>query len=163
MQNSRGRESEAPSPPPLPPRGAPADPELAPRQTGLSLVLMWGMAIAAILGLLLIHRYDPAQHAFYPRCQFHEVTGWHCPGCGTLRGLHSAAQGDLLGAVRRNALVFGVAPLALVAGGWYGRRSATGTRRWVGAAWMVWAALIVTLLFGILRNLPFPPFSLLAP
>jgi hypothetical protein len=114
-------------------------------------------------GLWLVHRFDPSRHGFYPRCWFHDATGWHCPGCGTLRGLHELTRGDWPGAVRRNALVFGVAPV--VAAGLLGlnrwRRGRGGASRPV--VWMGWVLVGVTLLFGLLRNLPFPPFSLLAP
>ena len=36
----------------------------------------------------------------YPTCPFLAITGWYCPGCGSLRAVHDLLHGDLAGAVR---------------------------------------------------------------
>lgn len=150
-------------PPPLPSRVALAGSPTDRRLVRFRVLLSLGACVAVVLGLWLVHRFDPARHSFYPRCWFHDVTGWHCPGCGTLRGLHALAQGDFGGAVRRNALVFAVVPATLLAGGFLACRRSGRLCRLTSAAWIGWTTLIVILIFGILRNLPFRPFSMLAP
>ena len=50
------------------------------------------IALAAIfLGLLLFFR-DPQASRVYLPCVFRAVTGIHCAGCGTARGLHALLQ-----------------------------------------------------------------------
>jgi hypothetical protein len=118
------------------------------------------MAVAVAGGLILFF-FDPARSGFYPPCLFHKLTGLQCPGCGGLRALHHLLHGELLTALQFNALlVVG----ALVCAG-LGLRQAWG-RRWGGGgalrvrgAWL-WAALVVVLLFGVLRNLDLPFLAL---
>lgn len=63
---------------------------------------------------VMLFACDPASTAIYPVCPFHWLTGLDCPVCGTLRGLHALLHGDLLGAVRCNALAIGALGYALV-------------------------------------------------
>ncbi|HKS36688.1 MAG TPA: DUF2752 domain-containing protein [Verrucomicrobiae bacterium] len=124
------------------------------------------LVILAVLGagVAILFALDPARHGFYPRCVFHSVTGLHCPGCGALRGAHLLLHGHLTEALRMNALVFLFLPVASIFL-FLKRRAAAGTdvsRFVVKPAWL-WSALAVAFLFWILRNLPFYPFTLLAP
>lgn len=45
--------------------------------------------IAAIVGICLLFAFNPETTCQYPRCPFYVLTGFKCPGCGTLRGLHA--------------------------------------------------------------------------
>ena len=125
------------------------------------------LAVLAVLGagVGILFALDPARHSFYPRCVFHAATGLHCPGCGTLRGAHLLMHGHFTEALRMNALVFLFLPAAAAFVFWKRRASAGGaeaSRFIVKPAWL-WTALVVAFLFWILRNLPFHPFTLLAP
>jgi len=102
---------------------------------------------------------------FLPKCLFHETTGLYCPGCGGTRAVLCLTEGRILDAFHNNALW----PLAaaLVAYLWLsaGLFAWRGTRFRLSAlngrvAVAIVAAVIV---FGFLRNLPFYPFTLLAP
>lgn len=126
------------------------------RWTAVMLVLM-AAGLASILYL-----FNPSIHSFYPVCQFHRLTGLNCPGCGATRAAYALLHGDLVAALRDNALlVFGL-PLLLARGGWF------ALNRWRGrpagdfipARWLI-LLLIVVLAFGVLRNLP--PFAFLSP
>ena len=55
----------------------------APKLT-MSMVLIVG-----IVGLVFLFLYNPADIQGFPRCPFYALTGYKCPGCGTLRGIHS--------------------------------------------------------------------------
>jgi len=128
---------------------------------------MLNLVILSVLvaGVVVLFALDPARYGFYPRCVFHAATGLHCPGCGTLRGAHLLMHGHLAEALRMNALVFLFLPVASVYVFWKWRASAGGaeaSRFVVKPAWL-WTALVVAFLFWILRNLPFYPFTLLAP
>ena len=126
----------------------------------------WMMAavLAAIPVLAVLFVFDPAKHVFYPRCLFHATTGLSCPGCGGLRGLHELLHGDWLAALRMNLLAFGLVPLLILLGlpHWLRRRPPGATTVW-GRPWFIWFLAGVVVAFGVLRNLPIPPFTLLAP
>jgi hypothetical protein len=113
---------------------------------------------AGAAGLGLLYFVNPSRSGFLPVCVLHVTTGLHCPGCGMTRAMHALLHGDMLAAVRFNALLV----LALPVGGfalwrWWRRRPV----RWpVGVAWGAFGLLIA---FGIARNLPVYPFTLLAP
>jgi len=128
-----------------------------------------GLALSAVLlgvlagGVLFI--FDPARHAFYPRCLWHSATGLTCPGCGSLRALHQLLHGHLAVAFHLNPLLVLATPLVLwlcagqIIGSGAGKRIPTALTR---PPWP-WILLSVVVLFGVLRNLPFPPFACLSP
>lgn len=95
-------------------------------------------------------------------CPFYEMTGIYCPGCGATRGVKALAHGNVALALHENAWFFlfalpGMA-LALALGRWWPEsRTHEFAKRY-----MVVAAL-AAIPFTILRNIPSPPFTLLAP
>ena len=99
---------------------------------------------AAVVGAVILYRFDPTVARFYPHCVFHDLTGLQCPGCGTTRALHHLLHGDVAGAFRLNAMLFVAVPFGAVATVW--RRVAihpvTG-----------WTALAVTVGWWVFRNL----------
>ncbi len=98
-----------------------------------------------------------------PPCMFQKFTGLNCPGCGGTRCTIRLSQGDLSGAMAMNPLVvlYLVGALSWLAFG--------SLREWRGMAapavpsWAGWVLGGGVILFGILRNLPYWPFTLLAP
>jgi hypothetical protein len=140
-----------------------APPVILPRSRPLR---WWPAGIAAgLVGAAVLFWFDPARHGFYPRCLFHATTGLLCPGCGGLRGLHEFFHGHWLTALRMNALVFGVLPLALAGALWRHWREGNGIRLegFRLSAQAGWWLLGVLFAFGVLRNVPVFPFTLLAP
>jgi hypothetical protein len=132
------------------------------RQVG-TLVLVTGVLA---LGGLVFYLADPAASKLFWNCPFHWLTGWYCPGCGTQRALHALLHGRFKEAIFLNALgVFVVLPwgiwayvsFSLRALGWTRVPDIRFNERWLAA----FAVLVV--LFGVIRNLPFPPFTWLAP
>ncbi len=122
-----------------------------------------GLIIGAGGGLaLMLYSLDPVSSRFYPVCVFHQLTGWFCPGCGSARALHALAHGHLAAALRFNPLTVLSTPFVATA---LMRRAidrrSTPHRR-VHPAWM-WALAILVLVFFVLRNIPFYPWTLLAP
>jgi hypothetical protein len=123
-----------------------------------------GLAVLAMACCLAAGLADPASpDSPLPACPFKALTGWDCPGCGSTRMLHALLHGNPAAAARYNALAIPAAAFLL----WrYGRWSRD---RWVGrpsrelrahpAA--LWGLLVVVLAWGVLRNLPFVPFTAL--
>lgn len=121
------------------------------------------MALSA--GAFAINYFNPSTNGFFPVCPLFKLTGFYCPGCGMTRGFHALFHGDILTALHFNALlpiwtaliVYLVLAMALIAI----RGRGLSMKPFHPA--VLWSFLAVTLVFGIVRNLPFFPFSVLAP
>ena len=111
------------------------------------------LAIAAV-----VFFFNPTQNDFYPVCQFHRLTGLNCPGCGMTRALYALLHGNVLAALRDNALfVAGIIFLAARGAWFWWQRPAA---EFLPARWL-WIFLLVALVFTVLRNLP--AFAFLSP
>lgn len=115
--------------------------------------------------MLVLFWFNPAQHSFYPRCLFHALTGLHCPGCGALRALHHLSRGDLQTALHFNPLVVLAAPvfLAWQARNFLGKKPAPAHVNVFARPVVGWSLVALVVVFSIVRNLPFAPFTSLAP
>lgn len=101
-----------------------------------------------------------------PECQFHERTGWHCPGCGGTRSFLALARGDLPTALRMNPLGTGLiiyVALLLLRLSWEAAFPRLRWRRFPFSDRAAWGVVAGLLVFAVLRNLPWWPFTLLAP
>jgi hypothetical protein len=136
-------------------------PKLATRRAAGRYGLMIAAVALAGVGALLFW-FNPAEHAFYPQCFFHKVTGWHCPGCGGLRAVHQLLHGHLLAALHLNGLAVFSLPLfaGLLWREFAGRRFEAKGRRYVCPR-LIWSFVGALLAFSVLRN--FPGFAFLAP
>jgi Protein of unknown function (DUF2752) len=126
--------------------------------------LAFGLFMAALLGgVAVLYFVDPHAPGHYPPCPFYFVTGLDCPACGFTRGAHDLLHLRPARGFWQNPLVFLVLPFGVV---WLVRES---WRLWVDASLRPWnlsgrwltAALILTVVYTVLRNLPWWPFSLL--
>lgn len=127
--------------------------------------LFAGAAVMGLAGLLVLRVYDPATTGIFPPCPLRYLTGLYCPGCGSLRAIHQLLLGNIREAWALNPLTVMLLPFVS-----YGLVSQT-LRYFSGrglphvfipANW-IWALCAVVVLFGILRNIPYHPFVLLAP
>src|ERR1700761_7382729 len=66
-----------------------------------------------------VYFFNPSAYGFYPVCQFHQLTGLNCPGCGATRALYALLHGDILLALRDNALVLVLGAVAAGRGLWW--------------------------------------------
>ena len=96
-------------------------------------------------------------------CVFNLITGLHCPGCGISRMFLSLASLDFKAAFGYNALIMIIGPFFLFFSlKYYIKYILTGnqkTSRFEDVLLVI--ALVLTIAFGVLRNLP--AFSFLAP
>src|SRR5580693_9291812 len=51
------------------------------------------MLAAVAVGAVLLELFDPATSGIFPPCPFRYLTGWYCPGCGSLRAIHQLLHG----------------------------------------------------------------------
>ena len=122
-----------------------------------------GVLAVVALGLAgwMLWAAEPKGQLFYPRCQFHALTGLQCPGCGATRSLHHLLHGDLVAALRSNALLLlGLFPLLAFAG-WKSCQGQPVLHRFTGR-W-AYGALAAMLVFFVVRNLPGPTRQWLNP
>lgn len=121
------------------------------------------LAVAGVASLLILRAFWPAVPGRLPACTVNTMTGLHCPGCGGTRCVTRLFNGDFAGAWAGNPLIL----LLLGAGGLW--LLAAVIQEWrrrpmpVFPAWAAWVLVALVLGFGVLRNLPWWPFSLLAP
>jgi len=123
------------------------------------------MFAAGAFGLVLLWIFDPATSRVFPPCPLHYLTGWYCPGCGSLRALHQILHGNLRAAWAMNPLAvvllpfigYGLASHALIA-----IRGRGLPQPFLPAIW-IRALCAAIILFGVARNLPVHPFDLLVP
>lgn len=133
---------------------------VAPRfEAMVSLLLL----IALVAGVTAL--WFPATRALVPPCLFLRATGLYCPGCGSARTIMALLGGDVGTALRMNVLLVALGPFALyaLAADVMSRMGVRWLPRLVLGPRMVQAAAIVVLAFWVLRNLPWAPFSWLAP
>ena len=123
--------------------------------------------VVAVLGagMLALRLFDPATSHLFPPCPLYVLTGWYCPGCGTLRAFHQLLHGNLRNAFNLNPLAMLSLPFVVYGGASYAAFQLRGRHLphiFIPAAW-IWALAVVVVLFGILRNIPVYPLVLLKP
>lgn len=116
-----------------------------------------GSAVVALL--------DPSKSGFYPTCPLLTITGFACPGCGLTRGFHAFFHGDIIPALDFNLLlpvwvvVFGYVFVSLVLLAVRGR----GLPMWPTRPKFLFAMVGVLVVFGVVRNIPVWPLTILYP
>ena len=121
--------------------------------TGWFAGILLGAVAAGVAAV--VYFFNPATHRFYPVCQFHQLTGLNCPGCGMTRALYALVHGNFAVAIRDNALFVALLAALAVRGAWFGAR--LYRRQPAGEFFPVkflWPLLVVALGFTVLRNLP---------
>jgi len=123
------------------------------------------LVAASAVAIVMLRIFDPATSRIFPPCPVRYLTGWYCPGCGSLRAIHQLLHGNLPAAWAMNPLtvvllpflMYGLASFAL-----FQIRGRGLPQPFLRAVWIrsLCAAII---LFGIARNLSLYPFDLLAP
>ncbi len=122
--------------------------------------------LATVCGVVaVLYLFSPYDSGLYATCPFKALTDLHCPGCGTLRGLHELIHGHPVTAFGLNPLMVLSLPfiafsiIKYIAAGSLGWTE----RRIFIPSIFIWSLLGLIILFWILRNLPYYPFTLLAP
>jgi len=134
------------------------------RQRALRYLPLASLGALALGAAVVLRRVDPyAPDNLLPPCPFYALTGLWCPGCGSTRCLHALAHFDVPQAMSMNPLlVLALAPLLLMA---LHAASLLPARAQALTAVLLRPMPWIVLLSGywVLRNLPWFPFTLLAP
>ena len=121
------------------------------------------MVLAA--GSAVVWYFDPTTYRFFPPCPLFSLTGFACPGCGMTRGFHALFHGDIMAAIDYNALIpvfvliFAGALITLASVAIRGK----GLMRIEAAPKLIIGLFVLMVVFGVVRNLPYYPFSVLYP
>jgi hypothetical protein len=144
-----------------------------PRQNLWQRVLVRGALAAFVVagvvaGGVVLATVPPTSATFYPRCQLHQLTGLHCPGCGTTRAAHAMLNGDVPQALAYNPLLFILIPaaglvLTRLVWRWAWDADDPHTTLLPGWWWLGKGLAVLMLAFAVARNVPAYPFTLLAP
>jgi hypothetical protein len=118
------------------------------------------------VGLVFIYyKINPADQDWMPKCTFHSMTGMHCPGCGSQRAIHDFLHGNIMEGFSHNLLI-GLGILVLLYKAFLLLRARFYPQKNINLLYhpkVPWLILIIILSFWVLRNLPFYPFTCLAP
>ena len=121
-----------------------------------TLLAFVAFALATICYLIAIT--PPTRDSWYPKkCVHYQVTGMHCPGCGTGRALHFALNGELGRAAGYNLFSLITIPVVLII-------NMPALVRWVRSrprplgralsAYWIWLIFAFIVAFWICRNIP---------
>lgn len=125
-----------------------------------------GVVVSAMTaGAIVVRQFDPTHASIFPACPLLKFTGIACPGCGLTRGFHALFHGDVVGALDYNLILPGFFMFFLYV---YVSHFLTLFRGY-GLQWSIksqvvlWAFFAIAIVFAVLRNLPFYPFSWMYP
>ena len=135
---------------------------LLPKARAGERIFLVGMSLALLaLAAGVLRIFNPATAWFFPPCPFRALTGYLCPGCGTLRALHEILNGHLAAAFRLNPLMMLLLPYVGYSGASSALEAVFGKalpRVFIRPAY-IWILLAVILLYWILRNTPIAAMS----
>lgn len=121
-----------------------------------------------ILGIGLAFLYffvNPNNVDFFPKCPLYVTTGIYCPGCGSQRATHQLLQLNFIGVLQQNVLYF----FGLFILGYH--LTIEGLNLFLKKNVYNYlyhpktpiVILVIIIVYWILRNIPYYPFSILAP
>jgi hypothetical protein len=128
-------------------------------------LLIAGVGLVVAGAAAILYMGDPAISPIFPPCPFHWLTGLWCPGCGSARALNAILHGSVAYALDLNPLLVLSLPFLAYAAV---SRVLTALRGWglprvfTGAVWG-WLVLCAVVVFWVARNIPYYPFTILAP
>jgi len=111
--------------------------------------------------VIILYFYNPVHTFFYPKCIFYETTGYFCPGCGTLRSFHSLFHGNFTEAFFSNVLIYILS--------FYFMLKLFFSKMKCGKFFLKFSSLeisvlmIIIMIYWVIRNINFYPFTILAP
>ena len=129
-------------------------------------VLYLAALALAPIACVVLYLFNPAaKDDPYPNCPFLWLTGYYCPGCGTLRAYHQLLRGNTDIALGLNPVTVLALPAFVyaIASAWLTGFRGRGlpTPHWTrGMGWGLAMALVV---FGVVRNLPLDSLEWMRP
>ena len=128
----------------------------------LKISFITGLTLISFLFIYFLPRLEMIVNF---HCPFHLLTGLYCPGCGSLRSLHSLAQGNVIRAFNYNPFTILSLPFLIYSFAAFTYRGISGKelKRIFVKPIYIWLLLVFIIVFWVLRNIPAYPFNILAP
>ena len=129
------------------------------------LTIIIGIPVILLAGAVTLFFLDPSKHTFFPKCAFHMATGYSCPGCGSSRALYQLTHGNVLEALRLNPGIMFLLGMGVTDFGRYIRsvKLSEPFHTVFANVRLVIGLVVGMLLYAVARNLPWAPFTDLAP
>lgn len=129
------------------------------------LTIIIGIPVILLTGAVTLFFLDPSKHTFFPKCAFHMATGYSCPGCGSSRALYQLTHGNVLEALRLNPGIMFLLGMGVTDFGRYIRsvKLSEPFHTVFANVRLVIGLVVGMLLYAVARNLPWAPFTDLAP
>lgn len=129
------------------------------------------ITIAVIIPIIVAYYYfayyTEDRSTWSVQCGFHAITGYQCPGCGGQRAAHYLLHGELIKALRYNALFVMGLPFLLymyyIIVEVHGLGKIKHLNGFFYSSLFAKIALVAILSFFVLRNIPVVPFIYLSP
>lgn len=124
-----------------------------------------GVLVLGIVLAFLFFFVNPSNVNFFPKCPLYVTTGLYCPGCGSQRATHQLLHLNILGVLQQNILyLLGVLligyHLIVTSLNLFFKKHIYNYMYHPKTPIII---LIIVVVFWILRNIPYYPFTLLAP
>lgn len=124
------------------------------------------LCICLIGAGICLYIFKPGIGGIYPPCPFYYLTGLYCPGCGSLRGIHSLLHGDIVRALGYNPLMVLSIPFIIFLSISNSNMKVHGRvlmKKHIFSAGFYKILLVIIFSFWVLRNINIYPFTILAP
>lgn len=134
------------------------------RKRSIRVLSVLCIALAAGAGAVYLYYHNP--YSYPLPCMIYAFTGFYCPGCGAGRACYSILHGRIFDAFSYNPVMTVMLPLiglyiaarlidwAVTGGNHIDRKISIRMLTWI---------LGIVLVYGVVRNIPVFPFTLLAP
>jgi hypothetical protein len=122
--------------------------------------------ICILCGLICLYFIKPVPGGLYPPCPFRYLTGYYCPGCGSLRAMNSLLHGRIVEALDYNPLMVISIPFIayLCISDLNMKVKGKGfLNRHLFSPLLYKIIMAMIIIFWIARNIKIYPFSILAP
>ena len=130
-------------------------------------IFLFGIIIFLVaLPILYLFLFNPTSGNYYPPCPFYYLTGYYCPGCGSLRGMHQLLHGHIIKALDYNPLMVLSIPfiIYLVFSQYDIKLKGKKLIKRVYFSYTFYTVLLLIIFtYWIIRNIPLYPFTILAP
>ncbi len=133
-------------------------------------IVTLGLLIFVIAGFIIIRAYDPyhaQERGFHLVCLSNAVTGYYCPSCGISRMFYELSHFNFIDAIRNNAIFFFLfIPIVTYISLKYYLHFILEKDVLPGIKfnkWLIILAIIIFILFTVVRNIPSEPFNFFAP
>ena len=133
-------------------------------------IISAAIVLFLVAGIILIRAYDPyfaKERGAHLECYFNTITGYYCPSCGISRMLYELSHFNFINAIRNNAFFFfifspivGYISIKYYLYFLFEKDILPGIRF---NKWLIIIAVLLFIIFTIVRNIPSEPFNFLAP